>query len=63
VNPPGILDAFLVKARSDPEMREADVAGGRHHAQPPGICGRNRTTTSCDTSEGIQRFWAGISRI
>ncbi len=53
VNPPGILDAFLVKARSDPEMREA-------MSQAEGIM---RSRRVLDTSEGIQRFWAGISRI
>src|SRR3989441_1895722 len=63
VNPPGILDAFLVKARSDPEMREAmEVAEGvmrsRRHLRP-----QQDDNFVLDTSEGIQRFWAGISRI
>src|SRR3989449_301373 len=63
VNPPGILDAFLVKARSEPEMREAmEVAEGvmrsRRHLRP-----NQDNNFVLDTSEGVQRFWAGISRI
>src|SRR5881296_3688135 len=63
VNPPGILDAFLVKAQSEPEMRLAmDQAEGimrsRRHLRP-----RQDDNFALDTSEGIQRFWAGISRI
>ena len=39
VNPPGILDAFLVKAHSDLEMREAisqaeGIMRGRRHLRP-----------------------------
>ncbi|HVH09544.1 MAG TPA: ABC transporter permease [Gemmatimonadales bacterium] len=63
VNPPGILDAFLVKAQSEPEMRLAmDEAEGimrsRRHLRP----GQD-DNFALDTSEGVQRFWAGISRI
>jgi len=63
VNPPGILDAFLVKARSDPEMREAmsqaeGIMRSRRHLRP-----QQDDNFVLDTSEGIQRFWAGISRI
>src|ERR1051326_1268108 len=63
VNPPGILDAFLVKAQSEPEMRLAmDQAEGimrsRRHLRP-----RQEDNFALDTSEGVQRFWAGISRI
>src|SRR5205807_1349179 len=63
VNPPGILDAFLVKARTEPEMRLAmDQAEGimrsRRHLRP-----RQDDNFALDTSEGVQRFWAGISRI
>src|SRR6266508_3590237 len=63
VNPPGILDAFLVKARSETEMRAAmEVAEGvmrsRHHLRP-----NQDNNFVLDTSEGVQRFWAGISRI
>src|ERR1043166_7123397 len=63
VNPPGILDAFLVKAQRDPEMRLAmDQAEGimrsRRHLRP-----RQEDNFALDTSEGVQRFGAGISRI
>src|SRR6184192_4762682 len=63
VNPPGVLDAFLVKAQSEPEMRLAmDQAEGimrsRRHLRP-----RQDDNFALDTSEGVQRFWAGISRI
>jgi putative ABC transport system permease protein len=63
VNPPGILDAFLVKARSDVEMREAmsqaeGIMRSRRHLRP-----RQDNNFVLDTSEGIQRFWAGISSI
>ncbi len=63
VNPPGILDAFLVKANSEGEMREAmsDAEGimrSRRHLRP-----QQDNNFVLDTSEGIQRFWAGISRI
>jgi putative ABC transport system permease protein len=63
VNPPGILDAFLVKAHSDPEMREAmsqaeGIMRSRRHLRP-----RQDNNFVLDTSEGIQRFWAGISSI
>src|SRR5438046_1817327 len=63
VNPPGILDAFLVKAQTEPEMRVAiDQAEGimrsRRHLRP-----RQDDNFALDTSEGVQRFWAGISRI
>jgi putative ABC transport system permease protein len=63
VNPPGILDAFLVKARSDIEMREAmsqaeEIMRSRRHLRP-----RQDNDFVLDTSEGIQRFWAGISSI
>ena len=63
VNPPGVLDAFLVKAQSEIEMREAmEVAEGvmrsRRHLRP-----NQDNNFVLDTSEGVQRFWAGISRI
>src|SRR2546430_12492701 len=63
VNPPGILDAFLVKARSDPEIREAmsqaeGIMRSRRHLRP-----QQDNNFVLDTSEGIQRFWGGISRI
>src|ERR1041384_5555588 len=63
VNPPGILDAFLVKAHSDLEMREAmsqaeGIMRSRRHLRP-----KQDNNFVLDTSEGVQRFWAGISRI
>src|SRR5216684_9210469 len=63
VNPPGILDAFLVKARSDREMREAmsqaeGIMRSRRHLRP-----QQDDNFVLDTSEGVQRFWAGINRI
>src|SRR5256886_1892236 len=63
VNPPGILDAFLVKARSDVEMREAmsqaeGIMRSRRHLRP-----KQDDNFVLDTSEGVQRFWAGISGI
>jgi len=63
VNPPGILDAFLVKARSDIEMREAmsqaeGIMRSRRHLRP-----KADNNFVLDTSEGVQRFWAGISGI
>src|SRR6266566_4200922 len=63
VNPPGVVDALLVKARSEVEMREAmEVAEGvmrsRRHLRP-----NQDNNFVLDTSEGVQRFWSGISRI
>jgi putative ABC transport system permease protein len=63
VNPPGILDALLVKASSEVEMREAmeqaeGVMRSRRHLRP-----RQDDNFVLDTSEGVQQFWAGISRI
>jgi putative ABC transport system permease protein len=63
VNPPGILDAFLVKAHSDLEMREAmsqaeGIMRGRRHLRP-----KQDNNFALETSEGVQQFWAGISRI
>ena len=63
VNPPGILDAFLVKAHSELEMREAisqaeGIMRGRRHLRP-----RQDNNFVLETSEGVQQFWAGISRI
>src|SRR5881409_1108439 len=63
VNPPGILDAFLVKAHSDLEMREAisqaeGIMRGRRHLRPT-----QDNNFVLETSEGVQRFWAGISAV
>jgi putative ABC transport system permease protein len=63
VNPPGILDAFLIKAHSDMEMREAmsqaeGIMRSRRHLRP-----QQDNNFVLETSEGVQRFWGGISRI
>jgi putative ABC transport system permease protein len=63
VNPPGVLDALLVKASSEVAMREAmeqaeGVMRSRRHLRP-----RQDDNFVLDTSEGVQQFWAGISRI
>ncbi len=57
VNPPGILDAFLVKAHSDREMREAisqaeGIMRGRRHLRP-----RQDNNFVLETSEGVQQFF------
>ncbi len=63
VNPPGILDAFFVKAQSPAEMHQAmeqaeAVMRSRRHLRPT-----QDNNFVLDTSEGIQRFWAGINRV
>ena len=63
VNPPGILDAFFVKAGSAGEMHEAmeqaeGIMRSRRHLRP-----QQDNNFVLDTSEGVQRFWAGINRI
>ena len=63
VNPPGIVDALIVKASSVEQMRNAmDQAEGimrsRRHLRP--TQGDNFVL---ETSEGVLTFWAGIQRI
>ena len=63
VNPPGILDAFLIKARSEAEMRAAmeqaeGIMRSRRHLRP-----NEDNNFVLETSEGVQRFWAGISAV
>jgi len=63
VNPPGILDAFFVKAGSEVEMHDAmeqaeGIMRSRRHLRP-----QQDNNFVLDTSEGVQRFWAGINRI
>src|SRR5712691_9233171 len=63
VNPPGVIDALMVKANSEPEMREAmDQAEGimrcRLHLRP-----RQEDTFALETSEGVLTFWGKIKRI
>src|SRR5207245_9843030 len=62
-HPPGVVAAFRVKARCDPgrplAMDEAEgIMRSRRHLRP-----RQDDNFALDTSEGVQRFWAGISRI
>ncbi|HEX4601985.1 MAG TPA: ABC transporter permease [Gemmatimonadales bacterium] len=63
VNPPGVVDAVLVKANSEPEMREAmdqteAIMRGRRHLRP-----RQDDNFSMETSEGVLDFWNKLSRI
>jgi putative ABC transport system permease protein len=63
VNPPGIVDALIVKASSIEQMRNAmDQAEGimrsRRHLRP--AQGDNFVL---ETAEGVLNFWAGIQRI
>jgi putative ABC transport system permease protein len=63
VNPPGIVDALIVKASSVEQMRNAmDQAEGimrsRRHLRP--AQGDNFVL---ETSDGVLKFWAGIQRI
>jgi putative ABC transport system permease protein len=63
VNPPGIVDALIVKANTEGEMREAmsqaeGIMRSRHHLRP-----RQENNFVLETSEGVLEFWAGIQRI
>jgi putative ABC transport system permease protein len=63
VNPPGIVDALIVKASTVEEMRDAmDQAEGimrsRRHLRPA-----QPDNFVLETSEGVLTFWAGIQRI
>jgi putative ABC transport system permease protein len=63
VNPPGIIDALIVKAASVEEMREAmseaeGVMRGRRHLRPS-----QDNTFVLETSEGVLNFWGGIKKI
>src|SRR6266571_6716995 len=63
VNPPGVIDALIVKAPSEPEMRAAmeeaqAVMRSRHRLRP-----RQDDNFTLETSEGVLAFWAKISRI
>jgi putative ABC transport system permease protein len=63
VNPPGIVDALLVKARSEIEMREAmaqaeGIMRSRRHLRP-----RQENNFVLETSDGVQEFWAGIRNV
>ena len=63
VNPPGVIDALMVKANSEPEMRSAmdeaeAVMRSRHHLRP-----RQDDNFALETSEGVLNFWGKIERI
>ena len=63
VNPPGVVDALIVKANSEPEMREAmsqaeGIMRSRRHLRPA-----QGNTFVLETSEGVLEFWAGIQRV
>src|SRR6266568_4281758 len=63
VNPPGVVDALIVKANSEPEMREAmnqteAVMRSRRHLRP-----RQDNNFAMETSEGVLDFWNKLSRI
>jgi putative ABC transport system permease protein len=63
VNPPGVVDALIIKANSEPEMREAmdqteAVMRSRRHLRP-----RQDDNFAMMTSEGVLDFWKKLSRI
>ena len=63
VNPPGVVDALIVKAGSIGEMREAmseaeGIMRSRRHLRP-----RTDDNFVLETSEGVLEFWAGIQKI
>ncbi|MGH7606171.1 MAG: ABC transporter permease, partial [Gemmatimonadales bacterium] len=63
VNPPGVIDALIVKAGSIEAMREAMIEAegimrSRRHLRP-----RQDNTFALETSEGVLEFWGGIKRI
>ena len=63
VNPPGVVDALIVKAGSIEDMREAmsqaeGIMRSRRHLRP-----RQDNTFVLETSEGVLDFWAGIQKI
>src|SRR5882672_2070600 len=62
VNPPGIIDALIVKGATLGDMREAmaqaeEVMRGRRHLRP-----RQDNNFALETSEGVLAFWAGIQK-
>jgi putative ABC transport system permease protein len=63
VNPPGVVDALIVKAATIQDMREAmsqaeGIMRSRRHLRP-----RQDNTFVLETSEGVLDFWAGIQKI
>jgi len=62
VNPPGIIDALIVKGATLGDMRDAmaqaeEVMRGRRHLRP-----RQDNNFVLETSEGVLAFWAGIQK-
>ncbi|HEX9704257.1 MAG TPA: ABC transporter permease [Gemmatimonadales bacterium] len=63
VNPPGVVDALIVKANTVEEMREAmaqaeGIMRSRRHLRP-----QQGNNFVLETSEGVLEFWGGIQRI
>ena len=63
VNPPGVVDALIVKAATIQDMRDAmnqaeGIMRSRRHLRP-----RQDNTFVLETSEGVLDFWAGIQKI
>jgi putative ABC transport system permease protein len=63
VNPPRVVDAFIVKANSLPEMQEAmdqteAIMRSRRHLRPA-----QEDNFSLETAAGVLNFWGKISRI
>jgi putative ABC transport system permease protein len=63
VNPPGVVDAVIIKAASEPEMREAmdqteTIMRSRRHLRP-----RQDDNFAMMTSEGVLDFWNKLSKI
>jgi putative ABC transport system permease protein len=63
VNPPGVVDAVIIKASSEPEMREAmdqteAIMRSRRHLRP-----RQDDNFAMMTSEGVLTFWNKLSKI
>ena len=63
VNPPGVVDALIVKANSPAEMRQAmdeaeTIMRSRRHLRP-----RQEDNFAMMTSEGVLDFWNKLSRI
>jgi len=63
VNPPGVVDAVIIKAASEPDMREAmdqteAIMRSRRHLRP-----RQDDNFAMETSEGVLDFWNKLSKI
>jgi putative ABC transport system permease protein len=63
VNPPGVVDALIVKAVSIEQMREAIIQAegimrSRRHLRP-----RQDNNFVLETSEGVLEFWGNIKQI